>query len=205
LEVVRVEIRVRLKGGKIAVYVRSDDPRWHGFLRGRGEVLKAEKDIDSLGIDLKSLAGRFREGYDYSVRWFVREVKRLVESKLWKVIGTMCIEAITDPDLNPAVYPVYICNAWLLEEVANEEIHVGYTTSVLRFKKCFAIKNYSDAYILPYDVSKINLEKTDEKSIRIYENVYYLIKDIRTKHDIPDDIGGVMDYYMFLYESLGVR
>jgi hypothetical protein len=199
LEVVRVEIRVRLKGGKIAVYVRSE------FMRGRGEVLKAEKDIDSLGIDLKSLAGRFREGYDYSVRWFVREVARLVESKLWKTIGTMYVEAITNPDLNPAVYPVYICYAWLLEEVADEKIHVGYTTSVLRFGKCFAIKDYNDAYILPYDVSKINLEKTDEKSIRIYENVYRLIKNIRTKYDVPDDIGGVMDYYMFLYESLGVR
>jgi hypothetical protein len=196
--VVRVEIRVRLKEGKIAVYVRSE------FMR-RGEVLRAEKDIDSLGIDLKSLAGRFREGYGYSVRWFVREVTRLVESKLWKTIRTMYVEAITNPDLNPAVYPVYICDAWLLVEVADEEIHVGYATGVLRFGKCFAIKDYNNAYILPYDVSKINLEKTDEKSIRIYENVYRLIKNIRTKHDVPDDIGGVMDYYMFLYESLGVR
>jgi hypothetical protein len=203
LEVVRVEVRVRVKGGKIAVYVRSDDPRWHGFLSGRGKILKAEKDMDSLKIDLKSVASRFREGYRYSVKWFIREAVRLMESKLRDAIGTMCVEAITYPDLNPAVYPIYVDDAWLLREAAKEKMHVDFTTSILRFEKCFAIMNYSSAYILPYDVSKINLE--DEKSMHIYEGVYRLIKDIYRKLEVPDDIRNVMDYYLFLCESLGVR
>jgi hypothetical protein len=200
-----VEIRVRVKGGKIAVYVKSDDPRWHGFLRGRGETLRAEKDIDSLGIDLKSVASRFKEGYRYSVRWFIREVVRLMKSKLWDVIEAMCVEAITNPDLNPAVYPVYVDEAWLLREAAKEEIRVDFTMSVLKFEKCFAIKKYDGAYILPYDVSKINLEKTDKKSLHIYGEVYKLVKDIYKRQEMPDDIRGVMEYYLFLCESLGVR
>lgn len=198
-----MEIRVRVKGDKIAVYVRSDDPRWHGFLCGHGKILKAEKDIDSLKIDLKSIMSRFREGYRYSAKWFVREVVRLMESKLWDSIGTMCIEAITDPDLSPAVYPVYVDGVWLLRGVAKEEIRVDFTTSILRFDKCFAIRNYDYAYILPYDVSKISLE--DEKSMRIYEDVYRLMKDIYRRQEMPNDIRSVMEYYLFLYECLGVR
>jgi hypothetical protein len=196
-----VEIRVRVKGGKIAVYIRSDD-LGHGF---SSKTLRAEKDIDSLGIDLKSVASRFREGYRYSAKWFVREVGRLIESKLWDAIGIMYVDAITDPDLNPAVYPVYVDEAWILRDVAKEEICVDFATSVLRFEKCFAIRRYTHAYILPYDASKISLEKTDEKSLRIYEEVYRLIRDIYRRREMPDDIGSVMEYYLFLYECLEVR
>jgi len=35
--------------------------------------------------------------------------------------------------------------------------------------------------------------------------VYKLVKDIYRRQEMPDDIRGVMEYYLFLCESLGVR
>jgi hypothetical protein len=184
-----VEVRVRVKGDRLVVCVRSS-----------GRTVRAERDMDSLGIDLKSFASRFREGYGYSARWFANEVARLVRSKLLREIATMCAEAIVNTDSQPAVYPIRAEDDAVtssLEEMAKEKVEcAGYT--VLRFDKSFAIKKYDTAIVFPYDVSKINPEKVSEA-------VYEIVKEIRRKWKLDDEVGGVMDYCMFLYESLGVR
>jgi hypothetical protein len=118
----------------------------------------------------------------------------MLESKLNKAIEKLVAEAF----VNTARYPLYVgdIDLELLRRTSKEEICVDYISSIFRFEKSFAVTKFSHAVILPYDASKIDPKGVDA-------GVYEVVKSARKGgQKLPDDIGGVIDYCLFLYESM---